>query len=490
MATTITNLSGDFDDWTEAEGSLVISSISEATFLSENPGAAIPQEHNDSLGILKIVQSSASGVRESFSAQLASPRAFSAIKNITMRAYIPPADRAKWVDTGNNARFEVASGTTGVHPITNGFLSNFMSFKPAADNIEMMPGAWNCSFGHNFAITTNPPDTRTGWMANCAKVGTPVNLDYMLWGMVGSSLGDTTLYIFDVVEIIEDQPRVYFTADDGYDEHAEVSEHMRNATTFAGGNLARTLPCTFGIIDSLVDSGANYVTSAELRTMQGEGSTLGCHGATGWDTVTTAAMTTEITDWQARVATESWPTAFAEFVTYPENNMYGETTSSDLIIQVARDNGLKANRGGPFFGMGLTVDDILTDTDSSMNFGTGIVEFGQPSGTSSNAARVNSAASAEEVMDFMDETGLPVCMVMHQVPLSGATGNQINEPEWDAAMEEFADELVLGSSSRISTADYQADLIASGILTAPGGLALTFDLTSDLTFDLTSDLTG
>ena len=291
--------------------------------------------------------------------------------------------------------------------------------------------------------------------AAIAKIGAPIDLGWLEIYVKNDSTASPTLdmYIFDIVELVEEKPTLYLTWDDANDEHRQVSQHLRAGTKFGGGSLGATFPATFCVPDVLVGT-ANRLTAQNLRDMYAEGSSFLVHGdgaPSTWSTVAASVMAGEITAFQSRVTTEGWPAAFGTGIAYIGNDHYSNTTDAQLIKAVAEANGITYARGHSAFGSAYPLDMIGDPLKGGATF-----LIGQA------ATSVRTAADAEKIMAFMDTCRMSMIANGHGVVPSSPGSIDVLETEFDDIFSAFGAELALGSASRIRVADFVASMRSAG----------------------------
>lgn len=467
-APTVNNISGDLNNATnwyaQDSGQLTVTRLTQAQFLSEQPDATIPYGHINANGILKIsnVTATTSGWR--LRARNFSGITFANKKNLVLRGYMPRSQATRWdAAPAENLTIWYMSGAVGTY--TDSYRSKGLTYTPAGSTIGIDQGHWQYYCAPNAWSSTNALlHQYSNLFATPAtgKTGSPTTLDWLEINIRGDGTASPTLdmYIFDIVEFVEEKPTLYLTFDDANDEHLQVCQHLRAGTKFGGGSLGAALPCSFAIPDVLV-GGAGRVTLANLRTMVGLGASLMVHGdgpsppnASTWSAHTTAQMAGEITAFQSRATTEGWPAAYGKAIAYIGNDFYRATTDASagvIIKDVAGTNGVTFCRGHPFFGAAYplyAVADTLKGPSTCL--------IGQGS------AAINTAAQAETLMNFMDICRMSVVINGHGVVPSAPGAIDLLESEFDDVFGAIGAEVALGAASRIRVADLIADATALG----------------------------
>ena len=466
--TTVNNISGDLNNATnwyaQDSAQLTLTRLTQAQFLAEQPGVTIPPGHVDANGILKI-----SNVTATTSAWRVRARNFSGItfadkKNIAIRGYMPRSQAARWdVAPADNFTIWYCSGAVGSY--SNYYRSKGLTYTPAGATIGIDQGHWHYYCVPNAWSST---DTLLHAYSNLhatsgvAKVGAPTTLDWLEINVRGDGTASPTLdmYIFDIVELVEEKPTLYFTFDDANDEHYQVAQHMRAGTKFGGGALGSVLPCSFAIPEVLVGT-ANRLTGANLREMVSLGASLMTHGdgpsppsGATWSAYTTAQMAGEITAFQSLVSTESWNAAYGKSLAYMGNDFYRGTTDAgagEVIKDIAGDNGITFGRGHPAWGAAYPLSMIADPLK-----GPATCLIGQ------GATSIRTSANAETLMAFMNLCKMSVVINGHGVVPSSPGAIDLLETEFDDVFSAFGAEVALGAASRIRVADLLSDAAALG----------------------------
>lgn len=453
----VNNISGNFFDtasWFSTDShAITLEAMSVEDFLIENPSAIIPPGHIEANGVLKISVTATSVGAFVMTCRYPASRAFSTLKNITTRMYMPPAMADRWesITSGNTLQFIWHAGGWNNW---DHYYTKSVNYRPGDWDVGMQPG--NC---RNVIVPTRWTSSAglQKTLSNITAVGgTPDSRDlewiemYVRGDAAAAAENPLVIYILDISEIYEPLPKLYFRFDDSTADHRAVSQHMRAGTKFGGGSLATPLPATFCLIPSTIDV-ENFLSLSDLRVMVAEGSTLGVHG-TGWSwsNNSDAQIEAEISGMRAVFTSEGWPATWGQTVTFPGNDNFRESTNGTRIIDLAAAEGMKLNTGHSHFGYGFAMgamDDPLA--------GPSIITLGN-----SSATAVGNATDAETLMAHMAASGLSMVLMGHRV---GTTGeNDVSEATFDEVMSAFATEIASGTP-RIGTADLIADAEAAGV---------------------------
>jgi hypothetical protein len=448
------NLSGSFHvaaNWyKQGTDAAVVTALTPAQFLAEQPDAVIPRGHRADYGILKIEVTGNSTPRIR-GANLPGPYPFADLKNVTMRWYMPPAmaDRFATVTAGNTVQLFLSADDT-VGTLTN-YYTRTNNYRPTLNSVALRPGNHHTTMvSAMFASGAGTLGRYLSYLLSAAGDPGAGSMKWVSIGVQGDELATPAsplvLYLLDMVELRDAaEPTLYMRWDDALTEHRQVSAHLRAGTRFGGGSLAAPLPSTFAIIGGLVDT-AGYLATQELRDMVAEGSTLATHGVSGsWSTKSDAEIEADIEPFFAMVDAEGWSPAFKKAIAFPGNDNHKKSLDGTLLSDLLKSLGLTFNTGHAAFGWGFS----LGAPGDPMNTAA-LITLGQTTGT-----HITSAADMETVIAFMARTGLSLILMGHGVRATPGSID-ITETVFDAIMGVIADEMV-AAAPRVRVADLIGD---------------------------------
>jgi hypothetical protein len=449
---TITNLSGDLSNatnWGTASSSVVLTRLTTAQFMAEQPAAKLPPGHVAANGVLKVSVTRPNGGNAFYGRNMPRTKPFAAARNVTPRWYVPPSMSSRFATINDDNRVQT-DFVADAYPTRANYYSQWVRAGRDAPNdglfqVVCVPitagsaGTLAAHLSNIDAVIGLPQAGKLQWFQNFVKGDAAASVENPL-----------VIYLLDIVEIAESKPTLYFRWDDATKDHRAVSSHMRNGTKFGGGPLARPLPSTFGIIPAFVGSG---LTLQDLREMAAQGSEIvihgyGANGSTWGSPNSSADMIAEIQAMQAIQAAEGWPMSWRQSVVFPGNNVSSATSDGLRPEAVAESMGLKIGLGGGMTGYGFSFG-AMTRPMSSM----AVVGFGVTAGRT-----VANAADAKALIDFLASSRLSIVLMGHVVGTGG-----VAEATFDEVMDVFANELA-SPASRIRTADLVGDAVRAGVV--------------------------
>jgi hypothetical protein len=437
------SLSGDFSGWsalTNCSGA----AITYAQYIAEG-GAPVrsPPSH-----VFKVTTDGNNGaaVGHTILKNYGSAATFNMgmVKSLTIRVYLPPAQRTKFLGTGS-----------GIQPqlrVDSGNRRTFSARSTVNGNLDVGLNTLNIEPNTTSEFSDFGSDTGTYTAATAIEFRTVINTT----ALNNVPASPAIFYIVDVCANWNDIPRIVVTWDDG--AVSQYTDMFPLAQTYG-------IPGTLFIIASGIPSegaGSAYLQPSQIAEMYNSGLfDIGMHGCVGalnqYTDTTEAGVIAEIQAQKAAFVAKGLPISRSnEILAWPQGAWAAGTTDGKDIMAIVRGLGYKMMRGSASGGENIQ-GELNTGFVRSYSFGS-LAKF------------IENLTDFQNALAVCKATGQDLIIRAHKVENPVVETNSLTTANLTAIFTELQKEARAGTVRLMTFGEYYDAYSSVNAGSAPSGM--------------------